>query len=410
MKKIALIIALAGLALTASAQLRLDNAKNYANPKKGYYDKAKIEIDAACEEEGTKSNAEVWAWKGLIYCRLGESDKPKMKKVCPENWADIAYEAALKSKELNVSKDASIIDLNNAVFKTVAGRFIEEAYNDYENAGKTSDTSLYRSCMNKVDKGIKIYKAAGATNDKDIKASVNYANYIGGAAARALGDNDAAIKFFKPLVRAGYDKPYVYQSLVSIYQYKKDTVEAMKVAKTYTEKQANDFNAFLLAAKVCSWAGNAEMARNYANTAVEKAGSLQDPAQKAGLMCSVADVYIDVLDYDAATKEFEKALALVPNFPTAYNGMGRMHFNKGTDIDREADQIPPEEVEKYEEVHSKALKEYQEAGNYYKKSLDNNLKTNANFDSQRYTEALRSIKMVYARMNKSLDELKVYEQ
>ncbi|MBO4740492.1 MAG: hypothetical protein J5605_02485, partial [Bacteroidales bacterium] len=71
MKKIAVIIALAGLVLTANAQLRLDNAKNYANPRKGYYDKAKIEIDAACEEEGTKNSAEVWAWKGWIYVNLG---------------------------------------------------------------------------------------------------------------------------------------------------------------------------------------------------------------------------------------------------------------------------------------------------------------------------------------------------
>ncbi|MBP5241744.1 MAG: hypothetical protein J6Z26_07565, partial [Bacteroidales bacterium] len=160
MKKIALIIALAGLALTANAQLRLDNAKTYANPRKGYYDKAKVEIDAACEEEATKSNPEVWAWKGVIYCRLGESDKPKMQKVTPANWADIAYEAALKSKELNVSKDASIIDLNNAVFKTVAGHYIDDAYNDYDKAGKQNDTTLYRSCINKVEKGLKIYKSS----------------------------------------------------------------------------------------------------------------------------------------------------------------------------------------------------------------------------------------------------------
>jgi len=409
MKKIALIIALAGLALTASAQLRLDNAKTYANPRKGYFDKAKVEIDAACEEEATKSNPEVWAWKGVIYCRLGESDKPKIQKVCPANWADIAYEAALKSKELNVSKDASIIDLNNAVFKTVAGHYIDDAYNDYDKAGKQNDTTLYRSCINKVEKGLKIYKSSGASGDTAIKESMNYARYIGGSAARVLGDNKAVKEFYKPLVGAGYDKVYVYQTLVSIYQQEKDTIEAMKMVKTYTKKQSKDFNSFLLAAKVSSWAGNAEMARNYANTAVEKANNLQDPAQKAALMCSVADVYIDILDYDAASKEFEKALEVIPNYPVANNGLGRLHFNKGTDIDREADNIPLEETEKYEELHGKAMKEYEEAAKYYKKTLDANDKSTNEY-AQRFAEALRSIKMVYARLKKPLDELKVYEQ
>lgn len=407
MKKIALIIALAGLALTASAQLRLDNAKNYANPKKGYYDKAKIEIDAACEEEGTKNNPEVWAWKGWIYVNLGMSDKPKIKKVCPENWADIAYEAALKSKELNVAKEASIITLNNEVFKFVAEKYVNEAYQAYNNAG--DDTNQYRKCINSVSKAINIFQASGASNDDEIKDRVKEARFIAGAAARALGDNKAVVKFYKPLVKAGYDKVYVYQSLAAIYENDKDTVEAMKLAKTYTEKQSKDYNAFLLAAKVSSWAGNAEMARNYANSAIEKASNLQDPAQKAGLMCSVADVYVDILDYDAATKEFEKVLEVTPNNPVAYNGLGRLHFNKGTDIDREADNIPLEETEKYEELHGKALKEYEEAAKYYKKSLDTNDKSSREY-VQRYNEALRSIQMVYARMKKPLDELKVYEQ
>lgn len=409
MKKIAVIIALAAFALSANAQLRLDNAKNYANPKKGYYDKAKIEIDAACEEDGTKANPEVWAWKGYIYCRLGESDKPKIKKVCPENWADIAYEAALKSKELNTEKEASIIDLNNAVFKTVAGRYIDQAFTDYENAGKNNDTNLYRSCINKVDKGINIYQSSGATDDKDIKESINYARFIGGSAARVLGDSKTVKKFYKPLVRAKYDKDYVYQSLASIYQHEKDTIEAMKVVKSYTQNHPDNYNSFLLAAKISAWAGNKENATTYAQSAIEKAASIQEPLQKSNFISSIADVYTDMLDYESAIKEFNNALQVSPNNPKVYNGLGRLYFNRGIDLAQQADLIPPEEQDKYDEMMVKIKKEFEESKNMYKKSLDVNDKSTSDH-LKRYAEALRNIKMVYTRLNLSLDELKVYEQ
>lgn len=413
MKKIAVIIALAAFALTANAQLRLDNAKNYANPKKGYYDKAKVEIDAACEDEGTKNNAEVWAWKGLIYCRLGESDKPKHQKVTPANWADIAYEAALKSKELNTEKEASIIDLNNAVFKTVAGRFIEEAYADYEKAGESNDTAvanpLYRSCITKVDKGVKIFQSAGATNDKDIKASLNYARFIGGAAARAIGDNKSCVKFYKPLVKAKYDKAYVYQSLVSIYLNDKDTVEAMKVAKTFTENQPDDLSSYILAAKVSAGAKNVENARNYANKAIEKSANIQDPAQRSNFLSSVADIYTDMMDYETAIKEFNHALEVSPNNPMVYNGLGRLYFNKGFDIKQQADALPFDQTDKYDELLAQAKVEFEEAIKMYKKSLEINDKSTREL-VQRYAEALRGLKHIYVSLNKPMDDLKVYEQ
>ena len=408
MKKIAIIIALASLALTANAQLRLDNAKTYANPKKGYYDKAKIEIDAACEEEGTKGNPEVWAYKGIIYCYLGESDKPKIKKVCPENWADIAYEAALKSKELNTEKDPNIIELNNIVFKNVAGRFLDEAMTLYNNAD--NDTAKLKQCIEKVEKGIKIYQSSGAANDKEIKENITLARYIGGAAARAIGEDETVVKLYKPLVRAGYDKNYVYLSLVSIYQQKKDTIEAMKVVKTYTEKQPNDQNAFLLAAKVCAWAGNAEQTKNYANTAIEKANALQDASQKGALFCSVADIFTDLSDYTTSENYLNKAVELDGNNPMIYNGFGRMKFNQGTDVQNKANDVPlTDETGLYEKLKEEANANYLDAEKYYKKSLEINNRSTAELQ-HRYVEAYRGLQTVYARLNKSMDELKVYEK
>lgn len=408
MKKIATIIALVGLALTVNAQLRLDNAKNYGSQKKGYYDKAKIEIDAACVEEGTKNNPEVWAWKGWIYVNLGLSDKPKMKKVCPENWADIAYEAALKSKELNVEKQASIITMNNEVFKIVAGRYVDEAFTLYNN-NPGNDTDSYRKCVSNIDKAIKIFQSSGS-EDPDIKDRVKEARYIGGAAARVIGDNETVIKMYKPLVRSGYNQNYVYTSLASIYQVKGDTIEAMKVAKTYTEKHPENQSAFLLAAKVSAWAGNAQKTLEYAKTALEKAETMQDATQKSNLICSVADIYTDLPDYEEAEKQFKSALEIAPNNPMVYNGLGRMKFNHGQDLGVKANDVPlTDETGLYEKLQGEMKAKYAEAETYYKKSLEINDRSTDELKT-RYTEALKGLTMVYARSNKNLDELKVYEK
>ncbi len=407
MKKIAVIIALAGLVLTANAQLRLDNAKNYANPRKGYYDKAKIEIDAACEEEGTKNSAEVWAWKGWIYVNLGMSDKAKIKKVCPENWADIAYEAALRSKELNVEKDADIITRNNEVFKIVAGRYIDESFDLYNNAG--DDTNNYRKCIVNVDKAIKIFQSAG-TDDDDIKNRIKEARFLGGAAARVLGDNDVTIRFFKPLVNAKYDKPYVYNSLIVIYQHKSDTIEAVKVAKRYTDNFSKDYNSFMLAAKVYAWANNPNKAKENAQKAIELAGSIDNDTEKSNFICQIADIYTDILDYETATKEFNKAMEILPNNPVAYMGLGRMHFNNGVDIQRKANDVPPEDMSGlYEKLAGQYKAEYEEAIKYYKQSLEANNKSTEEL-KQRYAEALRNLKTVYTYASKDQSELNVYEQ
>ena len=407
MKKIALIIALAGLALTASAQLRLDNAKNYANPKKGYYDKAKIEIDAACEEEGTKNNAEVWAWKGWIYVNLGLSDKLKIKKACPENWADIAYEAALKSKDLNVEKDAGIITRNNEVFKIVAGQYVDEAFKLYNNAG--DDTNMFRKSIVCVDKAIKIFQSSGA-EDKEIKDRIKEARFLGGAAARVLGDNETTIKYFKPLVLAKYDKPYVYNSLIVIYMHKNDTIQALKMAKTYTTNIPNDYNSWMLAAKVYAWANNAAKAKENAEKAIELAGSIDDPAQKSNFICQVADIYTDLLDYETATKQLNMAMEIYPNNPVVFMGLGRMHFNSGVDLQVKANDVPLDDATGlYEKLTQQYKAEYDESAKYYKQSLELNNKSTAELQ-QRYVEALRNLKTVYARSNKNMDELKVYEQ
>ncbi len=70
MKKIALMLALVVIGYTAGAQsLNVSSAREAQN--RGYFDKAKKLIDAACEHEQTRNDAKTWYYAGLIYSQIG---------------------------------------------------------------------------------------------------------------------------------------------------------------------------------------------------------------------------------------------------------------------------------------------------------------------------------------------------
>ena len=79
MKKIALMLALVVMGYAVSAQsLNVSSAREAQN--RGYLDKAKKLIDAACEHEQTKNDAKTWYYAGLIYNSIGgEAEKPRSK-------------------------------------------------------------------------------------------------------------------------------------------------------------------------------------------------------------------------------------------------------------------------------------------------------------------------------------------
>ncbi len=183
----------------------------------------------------------------------------------------------------------------------------------------------------------------------------------------------------------------------------------MKVAKTFTENQPDDLSSYILAAKVSAGAKNVENARNYANKAIEKSANIQDPAQRSNFLSSVADIYTDMMDYETAIKEFNHALEVSPNNPMVYNGLGRLYFNKGFDIKQQADDLPFDQTDKYDELLAQAKVEFEEAIKMYKKSLEINDKSTREL-VQRYAEALRGLKHIYVSLNKPMDDLKVYEQ
>ncbi len=83
MKKFLMTAVFAAFALTASAQ-SLNVTSAFQDMRKGYLDKAKSQIDAACLHEETKGDAKTWCYKALIYSQIGGSEKEKYRNLAPD--------------------------------------------------------------------------------------------------------------------------------------------------------------------------------------------------------------------------------------------------------------------------------------------------------------------------------------
>ena len=213
MRKITLIVALIGLSIAANAQsVKLQSA--ISDLRNGRLNKAKANIDAAAEHEDTKNDPKTWIYRGLIYCQLGAPDvKDKYKGLC-DNCFEVAYEAALRCKELDQTNEYK--ELNNSVFQAVGAAYYNSTVDLYTAASKNNDTNLYRQAMRKAEEVIKI------GNNTGDKKSASDAYWIAGLSAEMLKDVAAIEKYYKVLVRQKTDKERVLKRVFEELNFEQD--------------------------------------------------------------------------------------------------------------------------------------------------------------------------------------------
>ena len=326
MKKLTLTIALIALACTSMMAQTINVQSAIQDSKKGYLNKAKQEIDLACEHENTKNDAKTWCYAAMIYSQIGgEADKPKSKfKNLDPDWLEKAYNAALRCKELDKSNEYA--DNINTVFNFIGDKYYTiavTAYNDEKDFSKT---------MMNAEKAIKIFESAGYRNYADD------AYYLAGLNGKALKDNDIVLKNFKALVRRKTDKEAVYQTLFSIYKEQHDTIEAVKLANNYVKNCPNDYNSYLMLAQAHLLRGDIESGKDMINKSLEKAKD--NPELYSKLLGITAAILETNNDYDGAEAKYKESLSITPNQFAANFGLGKMVYNRGIDKIVAAEAVP----------------------------------------------------------------------
>lgn len=393
MKKIALMLAFAALGLGATAQtLQVQSAAQ--DLKKGYLNKAKDEIDKACEHENTKNDAKTWYYAGLIYSQIGgESENPKSKfKNLDADWLEKAKNAALRCKELDANKEYA--EGNNNVFGFVGNEY-------YKQAIKKFNEQDWNGCMSLCEQSVQIFNECG----KKQFASESY--LLAGKAAMNAKDNDKILKYFKPLVRTKTKENLVYKTLFNLYKNEKDTNSALTLAQNYVKFCPEDFNANMMMAEAYMMKGNMELGNAEIQKALEKTSD--KPEMHASLLAAAGATLESVQDFTGAENRYKESLATLPQQFLANFGLGKMLFNRGVDKLDAANNVPPDdETGMYEKLNEESKTFFGQSIPYFNAAIafiDGMSAEGQGANRQNLYSCLGALKTVYARLE-MYDQLK----
>ena len=394
MKKIALILlALVVMRYSASAQsLNVTSAREAQN--RGYLDKAKKLIDPACEHEQTKNDAKTWYYAGLIYSLIGgETEKPKSKyKNLDADWLEKCKNAALRCKELDTDKEYA--EGNNTILSYVGNEYYKNAINAFQ-------VQNWDESMAMCEESVRIFNECG----KKEYASESY--LLAGKAAMNAHNNEAILKYFKPLVRTRTKENLVYSTLFRMYKQSGDTNEALKVAQNYVKFCPSDFNANMMMAEAYLLKGNISEGNAEIQKALEK--TVDKPQIHAQLQAAAGAAYENVKDYENAENQYKASLTTLPNQFLANYGLGKMLYNRAVDKLDEANNVPPtDESGLYDNLLNESKDFFRQSIPYFTNAIAFIDAMDADGQAQNRSnlhQCLHALNTVYARLE-MYDELK----
>ena len=394
MKKIALILlALVVMRYSASAQsLNVTSAREAQN--RGYLDKAKKLIDPACEHEQTKNDAKTWYYAGLIYSLIGgETEKPKSKyKNLDADWLEKCKNAALRCKELDTDKEYA--EGNNTILSYVGNEYYNKAINAFQ-------VQNWDESMAMCEESVRIFNECG----KKEYASESY--LLAGKAAMNAHNNEAILKYFKPLVRTRTKENLVYSTLFRMYKQSGDTNEALKVAQNYVKFCPSDFNANMMMAEAYLLKGNISEGNAEIQKALEK--TVDKPQIHAQLQAAAGAAYENVKDYENAENQYKASLTTLPNQFLANYGLGKMLYNRAVDKLDEANNVPPtDESGLYDNLLNESKDFFRQSIPYFTNAIAFIDAMDADGQAQNRSnlhQCLHALNTVYARLE-MYDELK----
>lgn len=393
MKKIALMLTLAVIGYAVSAQsLNVSSAREAQN--RGYYDKAKKLIDAACEHEQTKNDAKTWYYAGLIYSQIGgEQEKPrsKYKDLDPE-WLTKCKDAALRCKELDTDKEYA--EGNNAILNYVGNGYYKKALDSFQ-------AQNWDECMALGEEAIKIFNQTGS------KEFASQSYILVGKAAMNAHNTEAVNKYFSTLIRYRTKEELVYNTLFRNYKAAGDTNAAIDVAQKYAKNCPEDFHSNMMLAEAYMLKGNMEQGNAEIQKALDK--TKDQPELHANLLAAAGATYESVNDFANAESRYVESLNTLPNQFLANFGLGKMLYNRAVDKLTEANNVPPDdETGLYDKYLDESKDFFRQSIPYFTNAIafiDNLSAEGQGAQRQNLFNCLNALNTVYARLE-MYDELK----
>lgn len=334
MKKSVLIAVLVTILSMSYSQVReLRNAYNhYINQ---YWDRAKLAIDKAAENDETKNDAKTWLYRGNIYLQLGYVQMDPKKKeyhgLCT-NCGEIAYDSYMKALQIDRTVEEPSMGIKDPI------------------KGLTFCTDLlYNEAVNQLRKND--FNQAFVIAEKAYNSNKNNegAMYIYAITAEYVNKKDIAKVRYNDMIKRNTKMYDPYIKLASIYKEEKDTLNAIRVVNLRPEDDTINVGFVINKSVILMWAGQINEATEVMNKALAK-----NPDNHL-LLFGLGSAFSDQKKYDEAEKYLMKALETKPDdINTIYN-LGNSYYNHYADIYNEMDKIDLKDADAYD----KAQKECQ---------------------------------------------------
>lgn len=366
MKKLSLLMILAGFAYGANAQnAEVVNAYNYQRYKE--YDKAKISIDKAILDPKTGISAKTWYYRGLIYQDIEESAEPNVKAVDAQS-LDKSIESYLKALELDTKK-AYAEDIkkripflqNRYVNKGIEAYKAKEFQTAADNFMKSADIS--EKLFAKIDTGLLFNAGLAALNAKNVPLQK---------------------QLFTRLIDLKYQEVEIYRSLANIYMAEKDTTKGLEyIALGRTAFPGN--NALMIDEL------NVYMGRGQSKLMISKMeeAANADSTNKT-LWFALGATYDNMGKRLNAETAYKRALSIDSMYFDALYNLGAMHYNAAVEIYNKVKDLPMSKEKEYNAGKTKYTALFNKSLPYLEKALEiqsNDLNT------------LASLKEIYAKLD-----------
>ena len=374
MKKLAILISFSLLFVLGGFAQKNKRTSAYMYNNNGEYAKAQESIDQAIKHDKTINDAKTWLYRGEIYYNIAVSEDPEIKALATDA-ASISYESLARSKELDVKGN----------FDGEISLFLNYLTNYFYNTGSAAfQESNYGDAIKDFEYAFKIAETDGRF---DTIAAFNI-----GMAGVFANSPAIASEYLKKCVDVDFLNPNVYIYYSRSSKQLGDSTLALEIIKQGRERMPDELPILLEEAQWYLEQGQKEALLASLMEAIEA-----DP-ENANLYFLIGKTYDDKQEYDLAEEYYKKAAEVKPDFFEAFYNIGAIYVNQAAEVQAQANDLPLNETELYNELTEKASGYLEKAVPYLEKSLE------IRPDD---TPTIAALKEAYGRlkMNDKLEEL-----
>ncbi len=336
-------------------------------------------LDIATAAGDVNGSSKVWQLKGDLFSSVYRN-YATLKQLNPDTKKGVAdaavqaYAAYQKALELSQKKYETKDAVKGLV--EVQSYLVGEGAEAYE---AQDYATAYAAFKDAIDAQA-ILKDKGESGMFADAEGYNQQVYYAGLAALNAQDLEAAKPLFNQLREAGYDKPAVYEALYKIASTGDDSDAALAILNEGREKFPddtsllfNEINHYLRDGKLDELTGRLEAA-------------IAKEPDNPSLYSTLGNVYDNLYQkeleakneaksqehFDAAFKNYNKALELKPGFFDAVYSIGALYYNRAaattTAMNALADDYSKAGLKKYDELRKKMITQFDEALPFFKQA------------------------------------------